>query len=75
MMDDLCEWDPVEDCPALITGSGCRSMATLSVGLKDNWHLCGPCAELPQFRRLRRRIPIGPARHIELGTAEQAGSA
>lgn len=29
----------------------CPNEATLSVGTKDNWHLCASCAALPRFSR------------------------
>jgi hypothetical protein len=62
---ELCEWNPLRDEPAAeqrLNGEtlrwGCDNLATLSVGLSNNWHLCESCAALPRFMRLRRREPL-----------------
>lgn len=55
-----CEWHPAEDRPALRTDAP-HGEATISVGSKPNWHLCADCAELPAFKRKRRRIPLAVA--------------
>jgi hypothetical protein len=60
---ELCEWNPLKNCPATSRpdGSdraGCTREAIVSVGIKPNWHLCSQCADLPAFRKFRRRIPL-----------------
>jgi hypothetical protein len=56
---ELCEWDPEQNQPAIqnLDGSnrrGCPRLAMFCVGVRENWHLCGRCVELPRFRRFRR---------------------
>lgn len=36
----------------------CPNEATVSLGVKPNWHLCESCASLPAFKRFRRRAPL-----------------
>lgn len=58
-MIELCEWWPVGDRSATgRPGERCPNPATLSVGTKNNWHVCDSCAALPRFKRLRRRVPL-----------------
>ncbi|WP_033338894.1 hypothetical protein [Catenuloplanes japonicus] len=52
---ELCEWSPGTQMRA--TGDqaqDCLAPAQLSVGRRENWHLCGACADLPKFRRMNR---------------------
>jgi len=53
---DTCEWNPETDTPALVDGTGCPSLATVIVGIGNDWHLCDSCADLPQFRAQRHRL-------------------
>jgi len=53
---EVCEWWPERDAPATsVSGEGCANPATVSVGTRESWHLCGACAALPRFRRMKRR--------------------
>ncbi len=61
---EMCDWWPEQNKPAEgIPGpgatwrsrSGCPNQATLSVGVSNNGHLCGSCADLPRFKRMKRR--------------------
>lgn len=46
----LC-WEEKYDCP---------NDATIAVGSgRDNWHLCEKCAAHTQFKRYRKRVPLG----------------
>lgn len=56
-MGDLCEWDPERRRHA-IDGLGCGKEATQLAGSDGRWRLCGSCAALPVFKRLRKRVPI-----------------
>lgn len=59
---ELCWWWPERDAPATgVDGQGCNNTAVLSIGARENWHLCESCAALPRFRRMRRNRWIGPA--------------
>lgn len=51
---DTCEWDPATNA-RVAPGLG-HAKATISVGCSPNWRLCADCAELPQFKRLWRRV-------------------
>jgi hypothetical protein len=63
---ELCEWNPQANAPAtevregnkVLERSGCPNEAILSVGLKENWHLCRSCAALPRFNRPLRRVEL-----------------
>lgn len=63
-MTELCEWNPKDDRPAVYvdrkTGAtdGCQNEAELSVGVKENWHICASCAALPRFKRMTRRVSL-----------------
>ncbi len=52
---ELCDWWPERDGAAVAGEGGCGSAATVSVGATENWHLCGSCAVLPRFKRMKRR--------------------
>lgn len=67
---ELCDWDPTYGVPAEqelnLDGSvkahhGCTNVATVSVGGRQNWHLCESCAALPRFRRFTKRVPLRSA--------------
>ena len=60
----LCEWNPEENEPASrfrtnLIGPyerhGCPNEAVFVVGVRPKWYLCKSCAELPRFKRLRKR--------------------
>lgn len=55
----LCEWDPVTDSPAMSLRDkyvGCGNNHTVAVGCgKNSLLLCESCAELPRFRRRKKR--------------------
>lgn len=56
---ELCEWWPAQNKPATgAPGEQCPNPATVSVGLRNNWHLCDSCASLPAFARKRRRVRL-----------------
>lgn len=64
-MHHLCEWDPVReapsdyiDCGDTVEHRGCDNSATLSVGVRKNWHLCESCAAKPRFKRYRKRVSL-----------------
>lgn len=51
-----CEWNPDEGRAAY--ENEVHSFATVSLG-NGKWHLCESCAALPEFKRFRKRVPIG----------------
>ena len=55
-----CEYNPVKKQPAQNPPAvaDCMNEAELSVGQNGLWHICRQCAALPQFNRLRRRVPL-----------------
>lgn len=53
---EQCEWWPEKAGPALAGEGGCSNSATLTVGSAGTWHLCTSCADLPRFKRMKRRI-------------------
>lgn len=54
-MSEACEWDPARDAPAVLDGTW-HAWAVWSCGTGPrNIHLCQDCADLPRFRRLKRR--------------------
>ena len=59
---DACEWDPVAKVPASVLRGrlilGCGNRAEVIVGAKGKWRLCAECAELPEFKRYRKRKPV-----------------
>ena len=66
-MNDLCEWNPFKGEPATEQKSlglrwGCDRPATLSVGVRSNWHLCDECAALPRFKRMTHRLKLSRGR-------------
>jgi hypothetical protein len=59
MRVELCEWWPGGQQAATgRPGEQCQNAATLSVGTTKNWHLCGDCAALPEFKSLRKRVSL-----------------
>lgn len=59
---DVCEWFPRENRPKRSDDEH-HGWAVWSMGTgKPTWHLCESCAALPEFKRLKRRIWIGPAK-------------
>jgi hypothetical protein len=66
MSAELCEWNPGAGVPATIYPKfgggpdirlGCPNETQVSLG-DGAWHLCRACAELPRFRRYRKRRPL-----------------
>lgn len=61
-----CEWNFKYHRPATDPGSDgdCENEATLCLGKRITWHLCGACSKDPAFARIRRRqaLPPLPAR-------------
>lgn len=61
-----CEYNPNLTRPAIYddpvfgkaAGSTCQSEATWQLGTTNQWHLCDEHAELPIFRRLKKRVQI-----------------
>lgn len=51
---ECCDYDPIARRGRTEDG-GCRRVAVWSIGVKRNWHLCDDCANLPEFRLLRKR--------------------
>lgn len=68
---DPCDWDPDRQGPAR-ANTPHHGWAVWGVGMKGGWHLCESCAALPTFKRLRKRVWIGPGREAEGGTAGDA---
>lgn len=59
---ELCEWDPARERPALDDPrQGCLNEATVCVGRDGLWHLCESCADLPYFKRYKRREALRKA--------------
>jgi hypothetical protein len=54
---DDCEWDPATDRPAPV-GIECHARAELIVGAKGEWRLCRSCADLPHFKKYRKRVEV-----------------
>lgn len=54
---EYCFWNPQEDRPAYVGED--HAAVTVILGAKNVWFLCSECAELPRFRRLRKRRPFG----------------
>lgn len=44
-------------------GGGCQNTATVILGYRDEYYLCGECAALPRFKRFkyRRELTDGDA--------------
>lgn len=56
---DGCEWNPEEGRAAYDADKHYRkNRATVIVGADGDWRLCASCAELPEFKRFRRRKRI-----------------
>lgn len=52
----LCEYNPVKHGPAYNPPApgDCPNEATVIVGAKANWHLCGSCASLDEFKQMKK---------------------
>src|SRR5690606_7511979 len=55
-----CEWNPEKNVPAMIDDEF-HAVAELSLGSNGQWHVCRHCAQLPRFKRFRRRIWLARA--------------
>lgn len=69
-MADRCEWNPRDGCAA-IGDDGCKNEAKVSVGANGFWHLCEDCAELPFFRRFKKRTHLA-ANELRKDLAERS---
>jgi hypothetical protein len=54
---DPCEWN-LEDGLPLAEGQESHAPASYIVGVKHNWRLCLRCADLPEFKKFRKRRRI-----------------
>ena len=55
---EICEYNPDAKRARYDNESVCGNPARWSVGAHGRWHLCNNCAALPEFARMRRRVPI-----------------
>lgn len=60
---ETCEYNPSEMRAAYSDDDpgACMRVAEWCVGARGEWHLCGHCAELPEFKRFRRRDRLSVA--------------
>ncbi len=56
LLDDWCEYNPREKRPAFIEEQ--HAPAVWIVGGNGQWRLCEECAQLPEFKRLRKRVRV-----------------
>lgn len=56
---DGCEWNPETNRPAEFGDRHFNDAhATVIVGGQINYRLCDSCAALPNFKRMKKRVPI-----------------
>ena len=69
---NACEWNATKNEPTAV--SDLHAVATVLVGSKTTWRLCENCANLPEFKRYRRRIRIVyRTQQTKSDTAEREG--